>query len=64
MIRDEVYVTRGIYYQQSLGILDSLSIRNIKMKNNPTMCNSGNNFLYGGSVMVRVTHQQTEYIVI
>lgn len=26
MIRLEVYVTRGIYYQQSLGILDSFSI--------------------------------------
>lgn len=28
------------------------------------MCNNANNFLYRGSVMVRVTCQRTEYIII
>lgn len=28
------------------------------------MCNNANNFLYRGSVMVRVTCQQTEYIIV
>lgn len=34
------------------------------MKTQPTMCNNANNFLYRGSVMVRVTCQQTEYIIV
>lgn len=51
MVRLDVYVMRGKYYQLSLGVLDSLGIREA---NKPPMYSNGSNFLNRGSVIVRM----------